>query len=176
MFVGWFGNCLEKINGLISARWAAVHAQLRCYGRLGRQPPLLKHFESVHRSISSAEKFRNRRTSINHRSALDFSEEITSYIHDEVKLGTLLGPFDGNPFSSQAIVLPLSTREKKDSTDRRVIMDFFPSGKSANDKIQNGTYLGMEYKLTYPSVDALVEPVKKMGKDVLWWNIFEKSI
>ena len=93
---------------------------------------------------------------------------MTSYIHEEVKQGTLSGPFDGNPFSSQAIVSPLSTREKRDSTDRRVIMDFsFPPGQSVNDKIQKGTYLEKECELTYPSVDALVELVKKNGEGCL---------
>ena len=93
---------------------------------------------------------------------------MTSYIHEEVKQGTLLGPFDGNPFSSQAIVSPLSTREKRDYTDRRVIMDLsFPPGQSVNDKIQKGTYLGGECELTYPSVDALVELVKKNGEGCL---------
>ena len=114
------------------------------------------------------EEFRDRRTPKNHRSALDFPVEMTSYIHEEVKQGTLLGPFDGNPFSSQAIVSPLSTREKRDSTDRRVIMDLsFPPGQSVNEKIQKGTYLGKECELTYPSVDALVELVKKNGEGCL---------
>ena len=114
------------------------------------------------------EEFRDRRTPTNHMSALDFPEEMTSYIHEEVKQGKLLGPFDGNPFSSQAIVSPLSTRENRDSTDRRVIMDLsFPPGQSVNDKIQKGTYLGKECELTYPSADALVELVKKNGEGCL---------
>ena len=40
----------------------------------------------------------------------------------------------------------------------------FPPGQSINDKIQKGTYLGRECELTYPSVDALVELVKKNGE------------
>ena len=63
---------------------------------------------------------------------------------------------------------PLSTREKRDSTDRRVIMDLsFTPGQSVNDKIEKGTYLGKECELTYPSVDALVELVKKNGEGCL---------
>ena len=89
------------------------------------------------------QEFHDRRTPTNHRSALDLPEEKTSYIHEEVKQGTLLGPFAGNPFSSQAIVSPLSMREKGDSTERRVIMDLsFPPGQSVNDKIQKGKISG----------------------------------
>ena len=123
------------------------------------------------------EEFCDRRTPTNHRSALDFPEEKTSHIHEEIEQGTLLGPFHGNPFSSQAIVSRLSTREKRDSTDRRVIMDLsFPPGQSVNDKIQKGTYLGKECELTYPSVDGLLELVIKMGKDVSWWKEIWKCI
>ena len=43
----------------------------------------------------------------------------------------------------------------------------FPLGQSVNDKIQKGTYLGKECELTYPSVDALVELVKKNGEGCL---------
>ena len=74
----------------------------------------------------------------------------------------------GNPFTNTAIISPLSSREKKDSNDRRVIMDLsFPQGNAVNDKIPKGQYLGEEFELTYPSVDALVKMVKIKGRGCL---------
>ena len=43
----------------------------------------------------------------------------------------------------------------------------FPPGQSINGKILKGTYLGKECELTHPSVDALVDLVKKNGEGCL---------
>ena len=67
----------------------------------------------------------------NWRSATNYAAQMDAYVERETRLGTLLGPFDSNPFKSQAIVSTLSTTEKKGTDERRVIMDLsFPPGDS----------------------------------------------
>ena len=63
----------------------------------------------------------------NHRGATEFSDQMDEYIGRELREGTLLGPFQENPFSSPIMESPLNTTEKRDRPDRRVIMDLsFP--------------------------------------------------
>ena len=59
---------------------------------------------------------------------------------------------------------PLNTTEKRDSSERRVIMDLsFPPGQSVNDRIPKDSYLGEATGLRYPSVDALTKLVREKG-------------
>ena len=112
----------------------------------------------------SDESFANRGKAKNWRSALEFPEQMDRYIEREIREGTLLGPFEFSPFKSPPVFSPLSTTPKRGTEERRVIMDLsYPPGNSVNDKIPKDHYLGQERKLTYPSVDALVELVKKKG-------------
>ena len=111
------------------------------------------------------DEFKVRGPPRNWRSSTDHASQMDQYIERELREGTLLGPFETNPFSSQAIVSPLSTTEKRDSEERRVIMDLsFPPGDSVNDKIPRDEYLGEDITLKYPGVDALVALIKKKGQ------------
>ena len=111
------------------------------------------------------EQFADRGRPKNWRSALDFPEQMDQYIQREIQEGSLLGPFEISPFKSTPVFSPLSTTPKRGSSERRVIMDLsFPPGNSVSDKIPKDQYLGQERKLTYPSVDALVELVRKKGQ------------
>ena len=113
----------------------------------------------------SDSSFSNRGPPRNWRSATDYAEQMNGYIEHELSAGTLLGPFKVNPFSSPAVVSPLSTTEKRDSNERRVIMDLsFPPGDSVNEKIPKDQYLGQDMVLRYPTVDSLVELIKKKGR------------
>ena len=88
----------------------------------------------------------------NHRGARDFESVIDNYISSEVVAGRVLGPFLQSP-SPKFIVSPLNTVPKKDSTDRRVILDLsFPRGLSVNDSIPKDLYLGVPLHLHLPSV------------------------
>ena len=109
--------------------------------------------------------FKDRAHPRNWRSATEYADQMDQYIQREHKAGTLLGPFKKSPFTSHAVVSPLSTAEKRDSEERRVIMDLsFPPGDSVNDKIPKDEYMGQKLVLKYPGVDALVELVKKKGQ------------
>ena len=61
-------------------------------------------------------------------------------------------------------VSPLSTREKCNSEDRRIILDLsFPLGSSVNDWMPKDSYLGAPIHLRYPTVDDLVKRVHALG-------------
>ena len=70
--------------------------------------------------------------------------------------GPLWDPIRGSPSKNKIGISPLSTRPKKNSTERRVILDLsYPEGNSVNEGIQKDYYMGMPAKLTFPRVDDL---------------------
>ena len=86
----------------------------------------------------------------------------------------IMGPYDKIPFSSASKVgiSPLSTRPKRDSQDRRVILDLsFPSGESVNDGMTKDHYLGFEAKLTFPKVDELALRIHQLGEGCLMFKV-----
>lgn len=100
-----------------------------------------------------------------HKGATDYADELENYISRELWEGILLGPFQANPFKVPICISPLSSVEKRDLADRRVIMDLsFPPGNSVNDRIPKNIYLGEDICLKYPSIDELVSLIKKKGR------------
>ena len=105
-----------------------------------------------------------------HRGALNFPQSVTDYLASEVTLGRIAGPFAINqsPFPDKLIVSPLNTVEKRDSTERRVIVDLsWPDGTSVNDGIPTDSFLGTPITLTYPTVDTIVDFVITHGRGCL---------
>ena len=67
----------------------------------------------------------------------------------------------------------MNTRDKKDSAEKRVIIDLsFPSNgvSSVNENIDMETYFGTAMKLTYPSIDTLVQFILKVGRGALLYK------
>ena len=94
---------------------------------------------------------------VNHRGAELFPDVIGSYVLKELRLGSTMGPFTFPPFLSRIGISPLSTRQKRDSLDRRVIMDpSFPFGASVNHHISKTCYMGEAVKLSYPTIDSRI--------------------
>ena len=105
-----------------------------------------------------------------HRGALNFPQSVTDYLASEVTLGHISGPFAINqsPFPDKLIVSPLNMVEKRDSTERRVIVDLsWPDGTSVNDGIPTDSFLGTPITLTYPTVDTIVDFVITHGRGCL---------
>ncbi|VDI73555.1 carboxymethylenebutenolidase [Mytilus galloprovincialis] len=103
----------------------------------------------------------------NHKGATDFHDEILAYLLKEATYGAIIGPFDKNPFSCHFKISPLNSVYKKDSVERRVILDLsFPPGRSVNDFISKDVYLGERVQLSYPKVDDLVGIIKDKGGDL----------
>ncbi|CAG2228810.1 unnamed protein product [Mytilus edulis] len=110
----------------------------------------------------------------NHKGATDFHDEILAYLLKEATYGAIIGPFDKNPFSCHFKISPLNSVYKKDSVERRVILDLsFPPGRSVNDFISKDVYLGERVQLSYPKVDDLVGIIKDKGGKCL---VFKKDL
>jgi hypothetical protein len=98
----------------------------------------------------------------NHKGASEFSSDIYKYLRKEVSYGSIIGPFKSNPFDCQFKISLLNSVTKKDSSERRVILDLsFPPGCSVNDNISKDIYLGEKIEVTYPNIDDLVGILKK---------------
>ena len=90
----------------------------------------------------------------NHKGATDFPESLEKYIAKEDSYNAIIGPLETIPFTHFVGISPLSTRPKKDSEERRIILDLsFPPGRSVNDGIMKDNYLGFYAKLTFPKTD-----------------------
>ena len=103
----------------------------------------------------------------NHASATKFPEFVSQYLSSEIKKGAVMGPFEEVPFDHGRVgVSPLSTRPKRDTDDRRVILDLsYPEGRSVNDHTPKDNYLGWTVNLVYPSVDDLARHMWELQGD-----------
>ena len=108
----------------------------------------------------------------NHKGALEFPTEMNKYIDKERSYGAVIGPFEEVPFTSRIAVSPLSSREKKDSSDRRVIMDLsWPPGCSVNDGIAKDQFMGFTMKLSYSVLDEIAQRVHELGTDAQLFKV-----
>ena len=106
----------------------------------------------------------------NHKGATSFPDDMDAYISKELEKGTLIGPFQNNPFGNNVRFSPLNTRSKRDSQERRVIMDLsYLEGSAVNTGVSKTKYRGKEVQLVLPTVDSLIQLVKnKKGKILLF--------
>lgn len=110
----------------------------------------------------------------NHKGATQFPKDINSYIEKESIHEAIIGPFKSNPFDENLIISPLNSVPKKESNERRIIMDLsFPKGNAVNDYIDKNEYLGEFTQLIFPKVDDFVELIKQKGKGCL---LFKKDL
>ena len=102
---------------------------------------------------------------VNHASAMNYPTFIDEYLRKELAHGAIMGPFEEIPFSMNRIgVSPLSTRPKRNTNDRRAILDLsFPEHHAVNDFTPKDSYLGMNIELKYPSVDDLAMRIYELG-------------
>ena len=96
----------------------------------------------------------------------------------EASYGSIIGPFESNPFDCQFKMSPLNSVTKKDSSERRVILDLsFPPGCSVNYNISKYIYLGEKFEVTYPNIDDLLGILKNKARGSLMFKKrFEKGI
>ena len=108
----------------------------------------------------------------NHKGATLYPEVMDNYILTETSLYSTIGPFLTNPFSESSLAFsPLNSVPKKESSDRRVIMDLsFPRGSSVNDGIDKSTYLGADIEFTLPGVDDLIQLIHLKGRGALLYK------
>ena len=96
----------------------------------------------------------------------------------EASYGSIIGPFESNPFDCQFKISPLNSVTKRNSSERRVILDLsLPPRCSVNDNISKDIYLGEKLEVTYPKIDDLVGILKNKGRGSLMFKKrFEKGI
>lgn len=111
----------------------------------------------------------------NHKGATSNPTDIDEYFQTEIAAGASIGPFLGVPHKNRIAIAPLNTRDKRNSSQKRVILDLsFPKGHSVNDLIPKHTYLGQPINLTYPNIDILAKRVFHLGRDCLIYRVDEK--
>ena len=97
---------------------------------------------------------------MNHLRATLFPQHIDDYFEKEIRLGATIGPFNIPPFISRIGILPLSTRPKKETNQRWIILDLsYPFRVSVNDGISKSYYCGEAIELTYPTIDTLARRI-----------------
>ena len=111
-------------------------------------------------------------TNKNHKGATEHQEALKKYIVKEQKYGAVMGPYPNIPFQGKVGISPLSTRPKKDTEERRIILDLsFPIGNSVNDGIQKDSYRGLPAKLTFPKVDDFSLRIYELAKGCMMFKI-----
>ena len=111
-------------------------------------------------------------TFANHASAEAHPLAIKKYIEKEIHKGGVCSPFPHIPFKERVGVSPLSTRDKKDSMDKRIIMDLsWPIGDSVNSGIGKDQFMGMPAKLSFPNIDAIARRVGELNGDIWLFKV-----
>ena len=83
-----------------------------------------------------------------------------------------MGPYNKIPFEDNVGISPLSTRPKRDSEERRVILDLsFPIGNAVNDGIPKDTYLGLAAECRFPRTDDFAFRIFQLGKGCYMFKI-----
>ena len=102
----------------------------------------------------------------NHHSASQFPDAIQQYLHKELELGAMLGPFTEVDYAEYHCS-PLLTRPK-DGDKRRVILDLsYPKGASVNDAVTRDRFDDLEFSLTFPTIDNIIEQIRYTPGKVL---------
>ena len=100
----------------------------------------------------------------NWKGTLVNKEQVKKYLQNELKFNSVIGPFTKNPFNQPAGISPLNTRDKKDSSEKRIILDLsFPEGTAINEGIDKLKYLGIDIEWKLPTVDTLVDIMMSKG-------------
>ena len=108
----------------------------------------------------------------NHKGATDFPQALKKYIQKEQSHNAVMGPYDKIPFHNKVGISPLSTRPKRDSEERRIILDLsFPPGQSVNDGILKDNYMGFHTKLSFPKVDEFALRIFTLGRGCCMFKI-----
>ena len=101
----------------------------------------------------------------NQKGARDNPCKLRSYIEEELRRNSIVGPFDKNPLGMEARFSPLDAIPKKDSVDLRVILNlsYPPEAGSVNQAIDKDKFLNRAISLKYPGVEDLIKLIRKKG-------------
>jgi hypothetical protein len=111
-------------------------------------------------------------TDQNHASSLNYPAHVQAYLKKEADEHSMLGPFPAKPFWPWCHINPVMTRPKKNSDDRRVILDLsWPLHASVNGGTELSTYFGEPYKLLLPTVDDIAQIIAFYGHHTYLWSL-----
>ncbi|XP_033730957.1 uncharacterized protein LOC117320473 [Pecten maximus] len=128
-------------------------------------PVSIKQTEGSEPVCTNQFEFGSQEFVANHKGAKVYPKQMDEYLERELEAEAVIGPFDINPLRTPIKLSPLNSVPKRDSVERRVILDLsLPKGKSVNSHIPKDSYLGKPINLTYPRVDDLVDLIKDKGK------------
>ena len=99
----------------------------------------------------------------NHGSALSRPVVIDAYLARECELGATCGPFSSNRLSNVLTTSPLQIAYSRTGKPRVVVDLSFSLEYSINSGIPTATYLGDDFKLRLPGVDALMDIIRLRG-------------
>lgn len=107
----------------------------------------------------------------NHPSATQHPQHIQKYLKVELSHEALIGPFAQPPFTPWTRSSPLMTRSKKDSLERRVIVDLsYPHGEAVNDRIDTQDFFGRDISYSLPTVGDLLARIQQQGRGAYIWK------
>lgn len=107
----------------------------------------------------------------NHPSATAHMDHVERFIQKELQHKAVVGPFPQLPFHPWVRISPLMTREKRDSDERRIILDLsFPPQQSVNDGINIQSHFGKNITYTLPCIADLISRLKDQGEGALIWK------
>lgn len=88
-------------------------------------------------------------TDKNHPSGQAYLSHISRFIEKELQHRAVIGPFHQDPFEPWVRYSPIMTRPKRDSDQRRVILDLsYPKGTAVNDGIAVENHFGQNISYT----------------------------
>ena len=109
-------------------------------------------------------------TEVNHASGHEHGIDIDDYLKEEVAFNAMYGLFQNKPINMH--ISPMMTREKQGLDNRRTIVDLsWPHGCSINDGVHKNRYLDSYYYLSYPTIDNIVDRLKKLGPGALLYKV-----
>ena len=90
------------------------------------------------------------------------------YLEAKLARSSIAGPFLSPPFSGRLAISPLNSVPKKDSTERRLILDLsWPLNMSVNTGIDKSLHEGVDFALQYPTVDHITSLIARRGPGCL---------
>ena len=107
----------------------------------------------------------------NHPTATQHPVDIQTYIDKETQHNAILGPFKHIPIVGLHCS-PMLTRPKPGADSRRVIVDLsWPKLASVNHNIATDVYMGVPFKLKFPTVDDIVDRIVLLNGKCLLYKV-----
>lgn len=107
----------------------------------------------------------------NHPSGNNHMTHVNSFIHTELTHQAIVGPFKDPPFFPWTRNNPIMTRPKKDTQQRRIIIDLtFPQDEGVNQGIDIHSILGRDISYSLPNIWDLTTCLQTLGAGAWVWK------